>query len=603
MRLRFTRPGTRTAIATALFSALILPFSTAGFTPKALNLAAHGQDAASEPIIDYTARFHPTLAREGMVVSQDGFASKAGREMLAQGGNAVDAAVATGFALAVTHPQAGNIGGGGFMMVYLAEEARTIAIDYREMAPAGAGRDLFLDENGDVDKRLARFSGKASGVPGTVMGMIHALEKYGTLPLKTVMAPAIRLAEEGFPMTWALHDSLSRYQARLKGDEAATGYFFRADGSVPDVGSRFIQADLAKTLKTIAAKGADGFYDGWVAEKLVESVRAAGGIITRDDLKAYTVKERAPITGSYRGYEIASMPPPSSGGVHIVQMLNVLEGWDMAAQGHNSADYINRLAEVMKIAYADRSKYLGDPDFFDVPIGALTSKAYARDIREGIVPGVARPSEDIGPAPDLPYESKQTTHYSVADAQGNMVANTYTLNFTYGNGKAVAGAGFLMNNEMNDFSAKPGVPNAFGLLGGEANAIEPGKRPLSSMTPTLLFKDGKPLMATGSPGGSTIITITLQTMLNVMDFDMNIASAVARPRVHHQWYPKKLFVEPGLSLDTLTRLKAMGYNVKASAADSADRSMGSANALMISPDGLLMGAADPRRPGSYAAGY
>lgn len=553
----------------------------------------------SAPIISYDTQFHPTLARKGMVVSQDKHASNAGLEVLKLGGNAIDAAVATGFALAVTHPQAGNLGGGGFMLVYLRSEDRTIAIDYREMAPAAASRDMFLDKDGNVDNRAVRFSLRSSGVPGTVMGLVEAQAKYGTLPLATVMAPAIRLADEGFEVSWALAGSLGSYKQRLSADPASLKQFFKEDGSSYEQGDLLVQSDLAKTLKEIAAKGAAGFYEGWVADRIVEAMETGGGLITHDDLKNYVVKEREAIEGTYRDYKVVSMPPPSSGGVHVIQMLNVLEGWDMKSLGHNSADYLHRLTESMKYAYADRSKYLGDPDFFNVPVTALTSKDYAATIRERINLEAATPSTEIAPAPSLPDESKDTTHFSTMDAAGNMVANTYTLNFSYGNGRTVAGAGFLLNNEMDDFSAKPGTPNGFGLIGAEANAIAPGKRPLSSMTPVLLFKNGQPFMTTGSPGGSTIITVVLQTVLNVMEFDMNAATATARPRIHHQWYPDRLAMEPGHSVDTQGKLTEMGHQILT----DRERILGATMTIIRRPNGIMSGAADPRRPGAYAAPY
>lgn len=563
--------------------------------------ASYANDA--DPIIIYDTQFHPEYARNGMVVSQEYYASQAGLEILRAGGNAVDAAVATGFALAVTHPQAGNLGGGGFFLAYIKEEDRVIAIDYREMAPSAAHRDMFLNEEGDVDNAKARFSLQASGVPGTVMGLTTALAKYGTKPLAEVMAPAIRLAQEGFPMTWGLYDSLGRYQKRLKGDPVSAANYYKPDGSRYAPGEVFRQPDLAETLTLIAENGAKGFYEGPVADKLVAAMQAGGGIMTHEDLKNYKAVEREPIFGTYDSYRVATMPPPSSGGVHVIEMLNVLEKWDLKSLGHNSAAYIHRLTETMKYAYADRSKYLGDPDYFPVPVKALTSKDYADSIRAKINLEQATPSTEIGPAPDLPDESRDTTHFSVVDKQGNMVANTYTLNFTYGNGKSVAGAGFLLNNEMDDFSAKPGTPNAFGLLGGEANAIEPGKRPLSSMTPTLLFKDGKPYMATGSPGGSTIITVVLQSVLNVMEFDMNVNAAISAPRIHHQWFPDRLYLEPGHSVDTRRLLGAMGHQVKVGETEAWDSVMGSAQSIILAPNGIIMGAADPRRPGSAAAGY
>lgn len=553
----------------------------------------------SAPIISYDTQFHPTLARKGMVVSQDKHASNAGLEVLKLGGNAIDAAVATGFALAVTHPQAGNLGGGGFMLVYLRSEDRTIAIDYREMAPAAASRDMFLDKDGNVDNRAVRFSLRSSGVPGTVMGLVEAQAKYGTLPLATVMAPAIKLADEGFEVSWALAGSLGSYKQRLSADTASLKQFFKEDGSSYEQGDLLVQSDLANTLKEIAAKGAAGFYEGWVADRIVEAMETGGGLITHDDLKNYVVKEREAIEGTYRDYKVVSMPPPSSGGVHVIQMLNVLEGWDMKSLGHNSADYLHRLTESMKYAYADRSKYLGDPDFFNVPVTALTSKDYAATIRERINLEAATPSTEIAPAPSLPDESKDTTHFSTMDAAGNMVANTYTLNFSYGNGRTVAGAGFLLNNEMDDFSAKPGTPNGFGLIGAEANAIAPGKRPLSSMTPVLLFKNGQPFMTTGSPGGSTIITVVLQTVLNVMEFDMNAATATARPRIHHQWYPDRLAMEPGHSVDTQGKLTEMGHQILT----DRERILGATMTIIRRPNGIMSGAADPRRPGAYAAPY
>lgn len=566
--------------------------------------AGHVVAQTATPIITYNTQFHPTLARKGMVVSQDKYASEAGLEILKLGGNAIDAAVATGFALAVTHPQAGNLGGGGFMLIYLKSEDRVIALDYREMAPQTASHDMFLNASGDVDNRRARFSMQSSGVPGTVMGLTDAQAKYGALPLSTVMAPAIRLADEGFIVNWALSASLSRYRERLGADPASLKQYFKANGSPYQQGELFRQPDLAKTLKEIAAKGAAGFYQGWVADRIVETMKASDGLIRHDDLLKYVAKERSAISGTFRDYRVVAMPPPSSGGVHVVQMLNVLEGWDMKSLGHNSAAYIHRLAETMKYAYADRSKYLGDPDFFNVPVTALTDKGYASSIRGKIKLDAATPSTEIAPAPELPDESKDTTHFSTMDAAGNMVSNTYTLNFSYGNGRTVAGAGFLLNNEMDDFSAKPGTPNGFGLIGGVANAIEPGKRPLSSMTPVLLFKSGQPVMATGSPGGSTIITAVLQTVLNVMEFDMNAATATARPRIHHQWFPDRLILEPGHSVDTRLLLAAMGHSVSAVASyNEGERILGATMTIIRRPDGLIAGSADPRRPGAYAAAY
>lgn len=552
---------------------------------------AHSQAPA---IIDYGSRFHPVVSNRGMVVSQSLLASQIGADILAQGGNAIDAAVATGFALAVTLPQAGNIGGGGFMLVYLAEQKRTIAIDYREVAPRSAGRDLFLDELGEVDVSKARFSHASAGVPGSVAGLVYALENYGNLPLSAVLQPAIELADKGITVTQPLAYSLRHAEQRLRKWSASVGYFFREDGSLLRPGDRWQQKDLAVTLGKIASQGRDGFYKGSVADKIVAQMHQHGGLISLEDLANYKVLERKPVTGTYRGYTIAAMPPPSSGGVHLVQMLNILEGWELNKLGHNSADYLHRLIETMRRAYADRSEYLGDPDFHPVPVAQLVDKAYAKTLRQGIDPNKASASSDIAPGLKAPYEGPQTTHFSVWDEAGNVVSNTYTLNFSYGSGVSVAGAGFLLNNEMDDFSAKPGVPNAYGLIGGAVNAIEPNKRPLSSMTPTIVFKQGLPAFTTGSPGGSTIINTVLQTVLNIVDFEMNIAEAAAAPRIHHQWQPDKVFVEPGLNSDTKRLLRAKGHEIVPSS-----RVIG--RTQTISSDGEhTYGANDTRWPGGGA---
>lgn len=558
--------------------------------------------AQNAPVVSFKATSSPTIGMNGMVVSVETNASKAGLEILKKGGNAVDAAVATGFALAVTHPSAGNIGGGGFMMVYLSKLDKTLAFDYREMAPALSHRDMFLDANGNVDNAKARASMAASGVPGTVAGLVHIQTKYGTLPLAQVMQPAIRLAEEGFNISWSLHASLSNRQSKLKSDAASAGYFYKADGSLYQPGELWIQSDLAHSLKLIAAKGAKGFYEGETADKIVAAMKAGAGLITHADLKNYKVIERQAISGTFRGYKVVSMPPPSSGGIHMVQMLNILEGYDLRAMGHNSAAYVHRLNESMRYAYADRSKYLGDADFVDVPVKALIDKTYAASIRSKINPDIATRSSDVSPAKKLPYESNETTHYSVADKFGNVVSNTYTLNTGYGNGKSVTGAGFLLNNEMDDFSSKPGTPNVYGLVGGEANAIESGKRPLSSMTPTIVFKDGKPFIATGTPGGSTIITNTMQQVLNMIEFDMNPMEANVAPRIHHQWLPDMLFLEPGFSPDTINILKNMGHNIPQRNGKIRTRVIGSVQTILIK-GGVLQGAADPRSGTSHAAAY
>ncbi|KJS05280.1 MAG: hypothetical protein VR73_12540 [Gammaproteobacteria bacterium BRH_c0] len=546
------------------------------------------------PFLQYQDRFHPSLGQGGMVVSQEVIASRVGADILAQGGNAVDAAVATGFALAVTLPQAGNIGGGGFMLVYLAEQKKTIAIDYREMAPQKAHRDLFLNAQGEADPEKSRYSALSSGVPGTVAGLVHTQQKYGTLPLKTVMAPAIELADKGLIVSHPLSWSLMQAQKRLSAHPASKRYFFKPGGKPWQAGERWRQKDLAATLRRIASKGADGFYKGKTANLIVAEMQRNGGLISHEDLAGYQVVEREPVTGTYRGYEIVSMPPPSSGGIHLVQMLNILEGWDLQAHGHNSAGYLHRLVESMRRAYADRSKYLGDPDFTEVPVTALTDKAYASRLREEINLDRATASAEVLPAAKLAPESPQTTHYSVWDKEGNVVSNTYTLNFSYGNGMSVSGAGFLLNNEMDDFSAKPGVPNAFGLLGDEANAIEPRKRPLSSMTPTMVFKDGQPVLVTGGPGGSRIITSVLQVILNNIEFGMNIAEATAAPRIHHQWYPDSVDVEKGISPDTLKLLREMGHNVVPS-----PWAIGRTQSI-TREQGIFQGVTDYRWPGGSA---
>ncbi|MGD9660012.1 MAG: gamma-glutamyltransferase [Porticoccaceae bacterium] len=546
------------------------------------------------PILEYGDRFHPQMGQGGMVVSQEQIASRVGADILAQGGNAVDAAVATGFALAVTLPQAGNLGGGGFMLIHLSEENRSIAIDYREMAPAAAHADLFVNDSGKVDANLARSSALSSGVPGTVAGLVHVQKKYGVLPLGTVMAPAIALAKKGFPVSYPLAWSLEESQARLKKHPTSARYFYHSDGSTFKPGHIWRQPDLAATLDRIARSHGRDFYEGTTAAMIVEEMAKMAGAITLEDLKNYRVVEREPVVGTYREHSIVSMPPPSSGGIHLIQMLNILEGWDLAALGHNSSNYIHRLVEAMRRAYADRSEYLGDPDFVAVPVEKLVAKPYAATLRDGIALSQATDSAQVKPGLTLYEESPQTTHYSVWDKDGNVVSNTYTLNFSYGNGISVTGAGFLLNNEMDDFSAKAGVPNAYGLVGNAANAIAPGKRPLSSMTPVIVLKEGNPVLVTGSPGGSRIITSVLQMVLNVVDFNMNVAEATAAPRIHHQWLPDVLYVEKGIGVDTLERLRAMGHSI-----ETTSWSMGKTQSI-TTKDSLFMGVSDYRWPGGSA---
>lgn len=559
--------------------------------------AALAQPAAQAPIIDFGSRFLPVVAKQGMVVGPERLATEIGLDMLQRGGNAIDAAVATGFALAVSYPRAGNLGGGGFMLVHLADDERQTLIDYRETAPAAATRDLFLDEDGEVDRERAYFSHQAAGVPGTVAGLVLAQERYGTLPLAEVLAPAIELAERGLEVSFALNYELNSRAERLYLNPEARRLFFRPDGSVHQMGDHWRQPELAWTLRQIAEHGSKGFYEGEVARRIVAEMEAGDGLITMADLKGYRALERSPVRGNYRDFEVVSTPPPSSGGIHIIQILNILEGFDLQAMGHNSAAYLHHLAESMKLAYADRSRFLADPDFVAVPVAELTSKSYAQRQRALIKPAEATPSADIAPGQVLIDESRDTTHYTVADRFGNVVSNTYTINFSFGSHIAVPGTGMLLNNEMADFAANPGQANPFGLVEQEANRVEGGKRPLSSMSPTMVFRDGKPWLATGSPGGSIIITAVLQTVLNAMAFDMNVATAAASARVHHQWLPDRLLVEQGISPDTLQLLRQMGHTV-----DIAERTLGRTQSIMLE-NGHFLGATDTRRPGGHVAGY
>lgn len=575
-----------------LIIASILSF---GFSP-AIAQMGDGKSVANTPRLNTKDRFIPVIGRNGMVATREKIASQIGADILAKGGNAVDAAVAVGFALAVTYPQAGNIGGGGFMIIHLAEENKSIAIDYREMAPAGAHRDMYLNEDGSVNNDLSKYGAKASGVPGTVAGMVHALEKYGTMSLKDVMRPAYDLANDGFPMYNYLRSSLDKRKERLINNEAAAKVFFKKDSSSYNYGEMVKQKDLAWSLKQIMNGGKDAFYKGKIAKRIVADQKNNGGLITMDDMAAYVVVERPPIVGEYKGYKVVSMPPPSSGGVHLVQMMNMLEEDDLKAKGHNSAAALHLYIEAMRQAYADRSKYLGDPDFADVPVAELTSKEYARLTRAQIPAENSRRSTDVAPALDLIKESPDTTHFSVMDKDGNAVSNTYTLNFSYGSHIMAAGTGIMMNNEMDDFSAKPGTPNGYGLIGGDANSVQPRKRPLSAMTPTIVLKDGKPFFVTGSPGGSTIITVVLQSVLNVLEFDMNAKHALAAPRIHHQWLPDAVILEEGISQDTKDILVNMGHIISPSQV-----ALGSLSTIMYK-DGIFYGAADIRSMDAAAIG-
>ncbi|CAB5097445.1 Gamma-glutamyltranspeptidase (EC @ Glutathione hydrolase (EC [Olavius algarvensis associated proteobacterium Delta 3] len=552
--------------------------------------------AQETAIISQRDIFHPVIGRDGMVATQQQYASDAGLQVLKEGGNAVDAAVTIGFTLAVTLPRAGNIGGGGFMLIHSARSGETVALDYREKAPMNATRDMFLDEQGDADPEKSRYSYLAAGVPGTVAGMTMALEKYGTISLKRALQPAIRYAEKGFPVDAGFRESLIAAKERMQASDASMKIFFKKGGQPYDVGELFIQKDLAQTLKLIARKGRDAFYKGDIADKIVAVMQDNGGLITKEDLAKYSPALRKPIHGAYRGYDIYSMPPPSSGGVHIVQILNILEAYPISFLGHNTAATLHLMAEAMKLAYADRSKHLGDSDFVPVPVKGLISKSYADALRGQIDQYRATPSNTVLPGEPGKFESNDTTHFSVLDRNGNAVSNTFTINFSYGSKLTVPGAGFLLNNEMDDFSAKPGVPNAYGLIGGEFNAVQPEKRMLSSMSPTIVTKDGRPFLITGSPGGSRIITTTLQVIMNVIDHGMNIAAATNAVRIHHQWLPDEIRIENGLNPDTIGLLRQRGHKVVVKDA------MGSTQSIMRH-DGVLFGASDPRRTGALTLGF
>ncbi|MBB6520146.1 gamma-glutamyltransferase [Pseudoteredinibacter isoporae] len=556
--------------------------------PGSLAQTAHG----SEAIIDLAGQFHPVVGRKGMVSSQEARASQIGVDILRQGGNAVDAAVAVGFALAVTLPKAGNIGGGGFMLVHDAKSKHTHAIDYRETAPAAAHRDVFLNKDGSVNKDKARNSFQSAGVPGTVAGLLLALKQHGSMKPIQVMAPAIKLAREGFVLSEELALELQQRHSQLSRSKAGQNIFYKKDGGFYKAGEKLIQKDLANTLERIALTNGESFYHGETADLIVKDSKRRGGLITKDDLRNYKPALRKAATGNYRGYDLVTMPPPSASGIHIIQMLNILENSQLQNIPHNSAAHLHQLSSAMQFAFADRSEHLGDPDFYDVPVDIITSKSYAKQLAEKIDPDHAKSAAEIKPLNIRAFkESPDTTHFSVIDQYGNAVSNTYTLNFSYGSGIVVKGAGFILNNEMDDFSAKPGVPNAFGLIGREANAIEAGKRPLSSMAPTIIFKNDKPFMITGSPGGSKIANAVLQTISNVIDYDMNIAQASSVPRIHHQWLPDVLNYESGISADTVKILNQMGYTTKTS------KGIGSTQSILVK-GGIVYGASDPRRPGA-----
>jgi gamma-glutamyltranspeptidase/glutathione hydrolase len=536
----------------------------------------------------------PAVAPEGMVVSAHVLASRVGDAVLRGGGNAVDAAIATGFALAVVYPRAGNIGGGGFMVIRAADGTAT-TVDFREKAPLAAYPEMWLDEDGEYDRERHHLSHMAVGVPGTVAGFAYAHERYGSLPWAELVEPAVQLAEEGFAMTPGLASSLRSFAGRARRYPATVAAFYD-DGEPYVTGAVFRQPDLAATLARIRDQGAAGFYEGETARLLVEEMERGGGIITREDLRRYRPVERAPITGDYRGYRVIGMPPPSSGGTAMVEMLNILEGFDLAGMGHNTGPYLHHLAEAMRLAYRDRARHLADTDFEAVPIARLTSEAYAAELRSTIGPEAAPSSVDD--AAQVGAESPETTHYSVVDADGMSVSTTYTLEYSYGSGITVAGAGFLLNNEMGDFNPAPGLTTETGLIGTEPNLAEPEKRMLSSMTPTILERpDGSLFAVVGSPGGRTIINTVLQVTLNLIDFDMGILEAVEAPRVHHQWLPDVLRMEGADWGDAPTDLRGRGHTLRVGGRQ------GHAHAIRIGEDGLRYGAPDPRDGDAAAVGH
>jgi gamma-glutamyltranspeptidase/glutathione hydrolase len=542
----------------------------------------------------------PVRARNGMVVSANRIASEVGVQILKSGGNAVDAAIATGFALAVVHPAAGNIGGGGFMIVRLAD-GTTSAFDFREKAPLAAHERMFVDSNGQLARGLNHDGYLAVGVPGTVAGFALAHKRYGKLPWARLLQPAIKLAEKGFPLSHKLASDFRALAPAFKKYPASARKFLKPDGSFYEEGEIWRQPDLAATLKRIARRGADGFYKGKTAELIEKQMKANGGLITREDLASYEAKERQPIEVDYRGYRVISMPPPSSGGVTLGIMLNILEGYELEPLGHNSAAYLHLLAEAMRRAYRDRARYLGDPDFNpDMPVERLLSKEYAAELRQTINPWLASKSSPADV--QEPTESTETTHYSVVDAAGNAVSTTYTLERWYGSKIVVEGAGFLLNNEMGDFNPVPGLTDTTGLIGTRPNLVAPGKRMLSSMTPTLVVRGDSTFMVIGSPGGRTIINTVLQSILNVVDFGMNISEAIDAPRIHHQWLPDVLRIEKyGTTVDTIRLLQGMGHRVRVTRSmNSQGRAMG----IIIDPEsGMRLGAADPRSPDGAAVGY
>ena len=538
----------------------------------------------------------PVRGSEAMVVSVSPIATDVGVEILRVGGNAVDAAVAVGFALAVTHPSAGNIGGGGFMLLHLEDENREYSLDYREKAPAAASSGMYLDNHGEPVEGLSTRGYPAAGVPGTVAGLHLAWKRFGSLSWQDLVDPAFHLADKGFEVSFALSQSLRRGSARMKPFPESSRIFLR-DGEYYEEGEIFRQPELAVTLSLIRDNGPEGFYRGRTARLIAKDMKANGGLITLEDLDSYEAKWRDPVRGTYRGLEVVSMGPPSSGGTVLLEMLNMMENFSVPGNRFLSVSDIHLKAEIMRRAFADRAEYLGDSDFVDVPVSGLTSKKYAAGLAAKVRKDWATPSETVFAGKPPGYESEETTHYSIVDRKGNGVAVTTTINWGYGSGATVEGAGFLLNNEMDDFSSGPGIPNGFGLIQGEANAIAPEKRPLSAMTPTLVKKEGKLFLVLGSPGGPTIINTVFQVLLNVVDSGMDIQEAVDAPRIHHQWMPDTLFAEKDAFVWEVEKaLESMGHLIRKRG------SIGDAHCIMVSKRGILLGAPDPRSD-SKAAGF
>lgn len=568
------------------------------FSPIHANSVRSSRLTSSNVLQESVQRFHPVHSTLGMVSSQERLASEVGASMLRKGGNAIDAAVATAFALAVTLPQAGNLGGGGFLVFWHAPEKKAYALNFREMAPRGAHRDLFLNADGSVSKTKEFFSVLSTGVPGSVAGLLKAQERFGRLSRSEVMAPSIQLADDGFVVYPQLADSLKRAFPRLTQDPTARSLFYRQvelpDGATQwrpyQTGDQLRQQELAQSLKLISLHGESGFYEGTIANQIVTLMKARGGLINHRDLKDYTAVWADPVKGTFRGYTVLSMPPPSSGGITLLQILKLIEPFDLEGLGLNSAASLHLLTESMNLAYRDRNQFLGDPDQIDIPVRRLLSSAHLDRLRDELDLGAHTSASVLGGQAPL-SSGVNTTHLSVADRDGSMVSLTTTLNFAYGNSIAVPGAGFLLNNELADFTAKPGVPNAYGLVQGEQNAVAPGRRPLSSMTPTVVLNQkGESWLATGSPGGSRIITTVLQVLLNRIVHGLNLATSVFSPRIHSQLWPDSLQLEQGFSPDTIERLRQQGHTLQFT------RSMGSANSVERRPNGGSLGVSDLRRP-------